>query len=205
MSACSLDASPAVVKELFRPSLKIGEHSAPIEGSKGYYFLKVTQLDAPKQQALKDVTDKVKETLITQKAQEAMTKAANDARTALQDALKAGKKLDDVVQEKAWKSEALAEMSPGNPPPGLDKGTEIAKSAAETPVNGVALPIATDNGSLLVVVTAKELRKRDDSASMKKSQESSIAQQTKSALFKAWFGQMFKEAGVKQPALLSHS
>ncbi len=211
--ALSEEATPAdaikdeaeVVKELFRPSLKIGEHSAPIEGSKGYYFLKVTQLDASKQQELKDVTAKVKESLIVQKAQEAMTKTANEARTALQDALKAGKKLDDVVKEKAWKSEALAELTPGNPPPGLDKGAEIAKSAAETPVNGVALPITTDTGSLLVVVTSKELRKRDDSATMKQSQESSIAQQTKSALFKAWFSQLVKEANVKQPTLLDRS
>ena len=203
--ADSIKDEADVVKELFSPLLKVGEHSAPVEGSKGYYFLKVTQIDSPKQQDLKDVTAKVKETLIAQKAQEALTKAANDARSALQEALKAGKKLDDVVKEKGWKSEALAELSPGNPPPGLDKGSEIAKSAAETPINGVALPIATDNGSLLVVVTAKELRKREDSVTMKKSQETSIAGQTKSALFKAWFSQLVKEANVKQPALLSRS
>jgi SurA N-terminal domain/PPIC-type PPIASE domain len=194
-----------VVKELFRPSLHIGEHSAPIEGKKGYYFLTITQVEASKQQELKEVTAKVKETLITQKAQEAMTKAANDARTALQDALKAGKKLDDIAKEKGWKTEALADMSPSNPPPGLDKGTEIAKSAAETPVNGVALPISTDTGSLLVVVTGKELRKSDTSASMKTSQESSITQQTKSALFKSWFSQLVKDADVQQPTLISRS
>ncbi|MDB6117129.1 MAG: ppiD, partial [Verrucomicrobiaceae bacterium] len=96
----SIKEETRLVDEIFRGALKVGAPSEPVEGSKGYYFCKVTKIEEPKQQELKDVKDKIKEILVAQKAQEAMTKAANEARTAINDALKAGKKLDEGLNEK---------------------------------------------------------------------------------------------------------
>lgn len=176
-----------VVSEIFRDTLTVGHHSEPVEGTKGYYFLKLTQLDAPKQQELKDVKDKIKDVLVTQKAQEALMKAANEARTTIQDGIKAGKKLEDLAKAGNWKVEALPEFVPSNPPPGNPNGQQIATDAAATPVNGVAKPISTDTGALLVVVTAKELRKSEQSTALKQSEESQQASRAKTELFKAWF------------------
>ncbi|MDB6137266.1 MAG: SurA N-terminal protein [Verrucomicrobiaceae bacterium] len=191
-----------LVDEIFRHSLKAGSNGEPVESPKGYYFCKITQVEEPKQQELKDVKDKIKEVLVAQKGQEAMTKAANEARTAINDALKAGKKLDDVLKDKSLKAEALPEFSADNPPPNNPQGQAIAKAAAETPAGGVAKSanvIANDKGELLVVVNAKELRKRDDAETLKKSEEASLASTGSRDLFKSWFGNLRRSANLTVP------
>lgn len=187
----------AVVAEIFRDTLTVGRHSEPVEGTKGYYFLKLTQVDAPKQQELKDVKDKIKDVLVTQKAQEAMMKAANEARTALQDGLKAGKKLEDLAKAGSGKLEVLPDFGPGNPPPAHPNAQQIVTDAAATPVNSVTKPISTDTGAILVVVTAKELRKSEQSTALKQGEENSQASRTKNELFKAWFTKERNAASFK--------
>ena len=187
----------AVVKELFLTTLSVGQNSAPVNGTKGYYFLKLTQIDAPKQQELKDVKDKVKDSIVTQKAQEAMMKAANDARAAVVEGLKAGKKLDELAKTSALKVEALPEFSPNNPPPDNKVVGLIAKDAAKTATNGATKPVTTETGVAFAVVTYKELRKSDQSASLKQSEETAQASTAKSEMFKAWFGKLRTEADMQ--------
>lgn len=186
-----------VVAEIFRPTLAEGRHSEPVEGTKGYYFLKLTKVEASKQQELKDVKDKVKDVLVTQKAQEALMKAANDARTALQDGIKAGKKLEDLAKVGNWKVETLPDFTASNPPPSNPSGQQIATDAAATPAKGVTKPIATDTGAILVVVNAKELYKSDQAVTMKQGEESQQASRTKTELFKAWFTKQRNAANMK--------
>lgn len=193
----ALKDEPAVVKELFRETLAEGTVSAAINGAKGYYFLKLTKVEAPKQQELKDVKDKIKDTLVTQKAQEAMMKAANETRTALADGLKAGKKLDDLAKDKKLKVESLPEFSPANPPPDNKTIPQISKDLATTAVNGVTKPVSTEAGALIAVVTAKELRKNDQSTSLKDSEATQLASAMKSELFKAWFGKQRTDANMQ--------
>ena len=194
----SIKAEEAVVKEIFRIALKKDSHSDPVEGSKGYYFIKITDVQEPKQQELKEVTATIKETLVAQKAQEALTKAANEVRTALVDGLKAGKKLDELTKGKeGWKVESLPDFTTGNPPPNNPNGQQIATDAGNTAAGGVTKPITTETGVILVVVTAKELYKRDDTATLKQSEESSIASQMRSEMFKAWFGKVRTQAAMK--------
>jgi hypothetical protein len=160
--------------------------------------IKITDVQEPKQQELKEVTATIKETLVTQKAQEAMTKAANEVRTALVDGLKAGKKLDELTKGKeGWKVESLPDFTTGNPPPNNPNGQQIATDAGNTAAGGVTKPITTETGVILVVVTAKELYKRDDTATLKQSEESSIASQMRSEMFKAWFGKVRTQAAMK--------
>lgn len=198
----SIKDETKVVDEVFRRALTPGSSSEPVEGAKGYYFCKILTVEEPKLQEMKDVKDKIKEVLVAQKAQEAMTKAANDARTAINDALKAGKKLDDVLKEKNLKAEVLPEFAAGNPPPGNPQGKAIADAAAETPAGAVAktkAPISNDKGEILVVVNAKELRKRDDADTLKKSEESGLASTGRRDLFKSWFGSLRRTANLTVP------
>ena len=187
----------AVLKELFRTTLTVGQNSAPVNGTKGYYFLKLTQLDAPKQQELKDVKDKVKESIVAQKAQEAIMKAANDARTAVLDGLKGGKKLDDLAKTAALKVESLPEFSPNNPPPDNKLIGLIAQDAAKTATNGATKPVTTETGVAFAVVNHKELRKSDQSTSLKQSEETAQASTAKTEMFKAWFGKLRTEANMQ--------
>lgn len=193
----ALKSEPNLVKELFRSTLAVGQPSDPVDSSKGYSFLKVTQVEAPKQQELKDVKDKIKDTLVTQKATEELAKAAKEAKTAVADALKGGKKLADIAKDKGWKLEVIPEFSKGNPPAGNANGSQIAEQAAKTAVNSVSEPISITEGQLLVVVTAKELRKSDTSATLKDGQLSSRTSQGKEAFFRAWFGKQRDAAKVE--------
>lgn len=194
----TIKSEAAVVKEVFRLALKKGSHSDPVEGAKGYYFLKITDIQEPKQQELKDVKEKIKETLVAQKAQEAIMKAANEARTALVDGLKAGKKLEELTKGKeGWTVEMLPDFTTSNPPPNNPNGQQIATDAGDTPAGGVTKPISTEKGVTLVVVNSKELYKREDTVSLKQSEESSQANQMRSELFKAWFGKLRSAAGMK--------
>lgn len=193
-----IKSETAVVKEIFRFALKKDSHSDPVDGTKGYYFVKITDIQEPKQQELKDVKEKIKETLVTQKAQEAMMKAANKARTTLVDGLKAGKKVEELAKGKeGWTVELLPDFTTNNPPPNHPNGQQIAADAGNTPASGVTKPITTEKGVTLVVVNAKELYKREDTASLKQSEESSQASQMRSELFKAWFGKLRTDAGMK--------
>ncbi len=191
-----LKKEPQIIKELFRSTLEANKPSDPIDSSKGYTFLRVTQIEAPKQQELKDVKDKIKTSLVDQKARETLAKAAKEARTALADALKAGKKLDDVAKEKSWKVSAVPEFSPASPPTDNPNSADISALAAKTAVNGVSEPFTSDDGETLVVVTAKEVRKSDTSATQKDSQRTTLTSKGEQAVFKSWFGKLRDDAKV---------
>ncbi|MDB6120702.1 MAG: hypothetical protein JWO08_4483, partial [Verrucomicrobiaceae bacterium] len=107
-----------------------------------------------------------------------------------------------VLKEKNLKAEDLPEFAASNPPPGNPQGQAIAAAAAETPAGSVAktkAPITNDKGETLVVVNAKELRKRDDGDSLKKSEESTLASTSRQDLFKSWFGGLRRTANLTVP------
>ena len=167
-----------------------------IEGTNGWYVFDVTKIEEPKQQELAEVKDKIKETLLDQKAAEARTKAVNDARTALTAGLKAGKKIDDLVKELKLTLTALPDIDIANPPQDVPNGFLIAQTAAKTAAGGISNGVDYDKGTLLIYVSAKELRKRPDGADLRKSQADSLAQQERMSLFQAWFKKKHDEAKV---------
>jgi len=154
-------------------------------------------VEEPKQQDLAAVKDKVKETLVAQKAQEILSKAVNDARTAIEDGLKAGKKIDDVVKEKKLTLTPQTELDVSQPPPELENGYQIAREAEHTPAGAITKAIDTDKGATLVYVHAKELRKREDSSTLRKNTEDSSARMERMRIFNAWFNRKRQEAKVK--------
>ncbi|MDZ4404012.1 peptidyl-prolyl cis-trans isomerase [Prosthecobacter sp.] len=167
-----------------------------IEGSNGWYVFDVTQIEEPKQQTLAEVKDKIKDTLQGQKADEARTKAVNDARTALNDGLKAGKKIDDLVKEKKLTLEALPDIDIANPPQEVPNAFLIAQEASKTAVANVSRAVDYDKGTLLIYVSAKELRKRPDGADVRKNQVDSLSRQERMSLFQSWFKKKHDEARV---------
>lgn len=168
-----------------------------LEGIGGWYVFNVTKIERPRQQELAEVTDKIKETLLTQKADEARTKAVNDARIALNEGLKAGKKIVDLAKEKNLTLEALPDIDIANPPQEVPNGYLIAQQAAKTAVGAVSNAVDYDKGTLLVYVAAKELRKRPDGDMLRKSQMNSLSQQESQRVFSAWFARKKEEAKVQ--------
>jgi hypothetical protein len=180
--------------------------SDPVPVEKGYVIFKVTNIASPAQQELKDVKDKVRETLVEQKATEAMQKAANDAKAKLEAAIKAGKKFDVAAKEAKFTPQMLGDFSPAEPLTNLSNGRDIAREAMGTPAGSFTKPLATQNGIILVHVLSKELRKSADSAAQKQSLAANVDERTQADLFHGWFDQRYEAAGVKfDPAILNSS
>jgi hypothetical protein len=167
-----------------------------VEGTSGWYVFDVTQIEEPKQQTLAEVTGRIKEVLINQKAEEASTKAVNDARVALSDGLKAGKKIDDLVKSLKLKLEPLPDIDAANPPQEVPNGFLIAQEAAKTAVGGISHAVEFDKGTMLIYVSAKELRKRPDGADLRKNQVESVSRQERMSLFQAWFKKQHEAAHI---------
>lgn len=210
LAAFSQDAPPAEIKDeseliqaIFTNMTETHPVSDPVEVSKGYVIFKVTKVEKPAQQELKDVKDKVRDVLLTQKAGEAMQKAANDTKKKLEDAIKGGKKFDDVAKAEGLKPQVLPEFSPSAPPSDLSNGREIAREAMDTPAGSFTKPLTTDNGVILVHVISKELRKNPESADKKKNIVSSLASTTQGDLFRAWFERQYQDAGIKADLLIA--
>lgn len=171
--------------------------SDPVKGSKGYYIFSVLKREEPRQQELAEVKEKIKTTLVAQRAQEAMLKAANEAREALQAGLKTGKKIGDLVKEKKFVLVDLPEYSPSAPSPDAKVGREITGAAEKLPAGQLSTPINSADGAVLVFVNAKELRKRDDSATLKQNVQESIATGEQFQVFQAWFEKRRDESKLK--------
>ncbi len=198
------DSAPESIKneaELLKAVFALNqEHrpiSDPVKGSKGYYIFTVSKIEESKQQDLAAVKDKVKEVLTAQKAQEALSKAVNDARTALQEGLKAGKKIDDLAKDKKLTLAPVKEFTIAEPPTDLPNAQQLGREAEKTAAGEVTKAVDTDTGATLVFVAARELRKRDDSAALRKNTEDRNASQERSLLFNAWFAGKRKEAAVR--------
>ncbi len=192
----------ALISEIFSTDPKLHPVSEPVEGSKGYYLFKITEDITPQQQALADVKEKIRETLVNQKAREEMAKAANDARKKLEDLLKEGKKFDEAVKTVGLKSENLPEFSAMNPLGDLSNGREIAMECLTTAPGGFTKPMETPSGLFLVHVISKELQKRPTSGEDKERVSGFIESALQSDVFQAWFDRRREEAKVDADPLI---
>lgn len=177
--------------------------SDPVRTAKGYAFFQVTAVEEPKQQELKDVKDKIRDVLVNQKATEAMTKAANEARTKLEAAIKGGKSFADAAKEAGLEPQILAEFSASNPPMDLSIGYRIAQEAQFTAPGSFAKEILrSENGVLLLFVLSKELRKNPESAGSKTMISTSLDRMMQQDVFRAWFEEQYKNARINSSTLL---
>lgn len=193
----ALKGESEVIEAIFAHAKESRAISDPVKGTQGYYIFTVTQVEEPKQQELVEVKDKVKEILATQKADEALSKAVNEARTAFQDGLKAGKKIEDLAKDKKLTLSPVTEITVNEPPMDLPDAREIATEAQKVAAGQVAKVVNTDKGAVLAYVAAKELRKRDDRETLRKNTEDRNASQERNRLFNAWFSRKVEEAGLK--------
>ena len=199
----ALKASGNFVSAVF--DLISGERTItdPIKGDKGYYIGELVSVDEPKQQELAEVKAQISASLLDQKAREAMATAVNDTREELNKGLKEGKKIEDLAKAKKLTVTPFPDFEPNTPPPALANATDIAREAEFLAPGTVSKPVPVSTGVLLVVVNAKELRKRQDGESLRKSTEASLASGERDQLFRAWFGRQKEAANVKLQVPLS--
>jgi hypothetical protein len=189
-------AESSLVETIFARAKDSKTPPDAVEGTNGWYVFEITKIEEPKQQGLAEVKDKIKDVLIGQKADEARSKAVNEARSALNESLKVGKKIEDLVKEKKLTLEALPDIDVGAPPQEVPNAFLIAREAGQTAAGRVSKAVDYDKGTLLIYVSAKELRKRPDGADRRKNQADSLSQQERMCLFQAWFKKKRDEARV---------
>lgn len=194
----ALKTESNVIEQIFARAKESKAPAEAVEGIKGWYVFDVTQIEESKQQTLAEVSGKIKEVLIGQKADEARTKAVNEARKLLSEGLTAGKKIDDLVKAQKLTLQPLPDIDTANPPQEVPNSFDIAQEAAKTAVGSISHAVDVDNGkaTVLVYVSAKELRKRPDSAELRKSQVESLSNQERRSLFQAWFKKQHEAARI---------
>lgn len=192
----ALKSEPALVAAIFRHNKDNQAISDPISAEKGYYLFTVTEEVESKQQELAEVKEKIKETLVTQKAQEALSKGVNEAREALRKGLADKKKFDDLAKELKLTASPVRELTIAEPAQDLPNAFQIAREGQNTAAGEVTKALDTDTGALLVYVAAKELRKRDDSANLRKDVAERVSIGERRMLFGAWFNRKREEAKV---------
>lgn len=188
-----------LVFEIFRNDPKKRAVSEPVKSDKGYYFFAVTDVLESKPKELAEAQAEIKDILIKQEAEEAMMKAANDARKNLTEAIQSGKKFEDAALEAKLEPKNLPEITPTEPPKDMgEEGYQITAEAQQTPAGSFSKkPLVTENGVLLVYVKAKELRKREDSAALRLRVDDSLTMLARRDMFRAWFDRRRDEADVK--------
>lgn len=199
----ALKAESNVIEQIFTRAKDSKTPAEAVEGIKGWYVFDVTKIEEPKQQTLAEVSGKIKETLLGQKADEARTKAVNEARLALSEGLKAGKKIEDLVKAQKLTLQPLPDIDVANPPQEVPNSFEIAQEAAKTAAGEISHAVDVEDGkaTLLVYVSAKELRKRPDSAEVRKNQVESLSRQERMTLFQAWFKKQHEAAHISYAKL----
>ena len=99
-----------------------------------------------------------------------------------------------AAELRLWKA---ADIDIANPPQEVPNAFLIARQAAKTPTGTVSNAVDFDKGTLLIYVAAKELRKRPDSADLRKNQVDTVSRQERMSLFHLWFKKKHDEAKVQ--------
>lgn len=199
----SADNPPATLKEeqmvlaeIFTNDPQTHPVSDPVEGTKGYYIFSVTSQEEPKQQELKDVQAKIKETLVDQKAEEAMMKTASDMRKKLEDAVKGGKKFEEATKELNLQPQAITEFTPLEPPKQFSNGAQIAQEAENTAPASFTKPLRSEHGVIIVYVQSKVLYKSNESGDRKQRVARAVDNYAQNLMFGAWFERRRDEANA---------
>jgi hypothetical protein len=194
----ALKTEAALVEAIFSQP-KTQPVSDAVKTDKGWYVFTVSAIEEPKQQDLAAVKDKVKDGIIAKKAAEARSKAVNEVRDFIASGLKDKKKIEDLVKEKKLTLSPVTDLDAATPAPNVPNSTQIAAEAAKTGVGQISQAVDTDKGTVLVYVNAKELRKSDNAASLRKQQADSLADREGEGVFQAWFAKKVEEARIETP------
>ena len=105
----------------------------------------------------------------------------------------------NVVKEKKLTLAPVIELDAATPAPNIPNSAQIAREAQKTGVGQISQAVDTDKGTVLVFVNAKELRKSDNAASVRKQQADSLANREGEGVFEAWFAKKVEEARIEMP------
>jgi peptidyl-prolyl cis-trans isomerase D len=191
--------NPALVARVF--TMKAGDTSdEPFGTSRGYAFVTLLEVQPPRQPELKDVQERVKQDLIAEKALEAARLKAEEVRArAEKDGLdKAATALALVRKETptpVGRGEALSE---------LGTSAALEEAAYSLPEKTLSAPVKAGEGWAVIRVLERAAFDPAALAAQKESIESTLEDQKKNQLYRAYMSQVRDRFKVtRRPAVIA--
>jgi peptidyl-prolyl cis-trans isomerase D len=146
----SLGASPEVAARAF--DLAPGAVAGPIGTSRGFVFEALVDKKDSYVPKIDEVKDKVRDAVVSQKAQEFAKKKASE----LAAKVKSAPDFEKAVKAGGFTPESTELITRDSPIPGLGQAPAVIEAAFSLPQGGVSDPITTDTGVAIVKVVEKQ-------------------------------------------------
>jgi peptidyl-prolyl cis-trans isomerase D len=180
--------------------------SDPVQGSDGFYILKLAGMTPPKQMTLEEAKGKIVDELKTRQERELVSTRASKASHDLREALKSGQTLTAAAQKLNLKLDTLApftladEAKSSPAPEKLPDMPMIKNAVADLHANDVTEPIPTTDGAVVAVVEKRDPPDAAEVAANRASLVQRIEQGRRLMFFHDWLQERRRLAGiVEQP------
>lgn len=188
-----LAADAGLLKEIFRPLAEPGTPHTT-QTTNGYAIFEIVKIDAPALLPLDQVKTKIMEKLTADALTAAVKAAAETARTAILESIKAGKTFPEAATAAGLTPVEIPAYTKAKPPATVPNHEIITAAAAELNLNEVSPPATIPEGLVLVTTLKRELPK---DPKMEEDKKALTTQKTGGAeggfmpsyspLFEAWF------------------
>ena len=197
-----LKAEPKLITGIFEsPNDPTVPHT--VQTSNGYAIFEIAEVAAPALLPLDQVKTKIAEKLTAEAITTAVKAAAETARTAILESIKAGKNFSEAATAAGLTATEVPAYTQAKPPTALANQAVITQAAGELNPGEVSAPLEVPEGLLLVSVLKRELPK---DPKMEEDKKSMIKDQTEGAeggfmpsyspLFEAWFNTRRNETSL---------
>ncbi len=172
---------------------------SPLQASEAFYVLHLSGVTPVRPLTLEEARPKIVATLKDERARAALSAKAEEVRSKIVEALKAGKSFAEAAKDAGQTADSLPAFALGNPPPDL---REVVGAAAELPVGDLSKFLPEADGGALVYVRA---RSGVDDAQFEKVKDGltlRLRYQKTEAAFEEWLRSSKQAANAKITAQL---
>ena len=200
-----LKAESKLIAEIFQ-SANDPAIAHTLQTANGYAIFEIAKVEAPAVLPLDQVKTKITEKLSTEALTAAVKAAAETARTAILESIKAGKTFAEAATAAGLTATEIPGYTQAKPPAAVPNQAIITQAANELNPGEVSAPLEVPEGLILVATVKRELPKDpkmdEDKKSMTKEQTEGADggfMPTYSPLFEAWFNTRRTESSIIKP------
>jgi peptidyl-prolyl cis-trans isomerase D len=200
-----LKAESKLVAEVFQ-SLNDPTIPHTLQTSNGYALFEIAKVEAPAVLPLDQVKAKVTEKLAAEALSAALKTAAETARTAILESLKAGKTFAEAATAAGLTATEIPAYTQAKPPTAVPNQAVITAAANDLNPGEVSAPLEVPEGLVLVATVKRELprdpKMDEDKKSMTKEQTEGADGgflPSYSPLFEAWFNARRNDTSIIKP------
>ena len=176
----ALGASPEAAARVFQ--MKQGDVEGPLQTSRGFAFVTLVSKQDPYLAQLTEVTERVRDEVLKQKARELSKQKATDLAAKLKNA----PDFDKTAKAAGVEPKTTELITRDSPLPDLGVAAAVQDIAFKLPVGAVSDPIATDNGTAIIKVVEKQEVKPADLVGVKDKFRTELLSDRRNRFFSAY-------------------